>query len=1074
MQEHHIDPRFRTEPHGNHIDINQLYSCREHLRANRYLAPTIAQQRQTLLERIDAFLNSLDDPMRVVVAGGFNAGKSTFLNALVKRHLMPVKAVRSTCTINTLKAGDCEELIVVRRNGQRDIRKYYSDEHVRAQIGVLMQNEHASIAQIEICCPNDLFLKYFTLIDTPGLDHNAEDSATSVAEVERADALIWVLHNKGAEKLDYEQILRFRAANPDSPVIVILNQIDSIEKDECDDALAAVKSKLGAHVLAIFPLSARLAYEGQHERNQIKLDESRFFELDRYLHLHLFNQYRDLQEKIRFNHRSQSLLTELHQFMSTNEGAERMGTIDITPTIQQARERYETQKKTIDSELKKGLSKNRFNSRNQRFHQSTAIKAELVNILTCTRDLIQSEESLSKADKHHLDILIEKIRNGKFRLGVFGSMKAGKSTFINTLLDCDELLPVDEERCTAAHTIVAFADAHNPVGSERIVWKTRRELLQELEESLQPFTEDPSFAIPTDEKTAVEWIEKQQSHWIEHLSQRDDWDLTENLLSKKQDALLLLEALPQYEKIQTDYTQPRGSLTQIMADKSAIRLVDHLVSYQDLPLLQHIDVIDSPGSGSTTLRDTSIARRLIKNSDALLFLSEAATAFQKQDEMRLLHHFRQEVQEDNLNKLFIVATKVDLSKRAPEEIAQKISERLAVPFKGQLTAARIYPVSCRTGLNFEHFTADLNRFLQEEKDRTYLVSTNTQVEGLLKGLIVSYGNELTKKEESLQQIQQKIRAFQKDAEKIQRMFNESIHLSYRDVVTRSKEKDEFTFQNTLERLHKQQVGKFKDDLVAQLNTREDTSPDGAKAVMASASIAYIKDIMGKTVLEIQNQIAAVIAKKNQLFIDQLDLAKEKLEKNYGVFQTDSRIDPSSYSFSDKDIGDFKTSRYDWRGGLVSATLYGLAASTWYWLPLAFGLAAPIAIAAGVGVLFGLASGFTTIVKDSPKLAEMAVKSLNEKIPLKEPKGKWKPLKQLFDDSLEKMVKALIDSRKELLNKVLNDIQQQLNSQLQEQQKTETEKRLLHANRQQVEKELKFLKDEQAAVGQRIEAVYSGR
>ncbi|MBV5308468.1 dynamin family protein, partial [Chromatium okenii] len=85
--------------------------------------------------------------------------------------------------------------------------------------------------------------------------------------------------------------------------------------------------------------------------------------------------------------------------------------------------------------------------------------------------------------------------------------------------------------------------------------------------------------------------------------------------------------------------------------------------------LQHIDIIDSPGSGSTTLRDTIIAQRLIKDSDALLFLSEASTAFQKDNEMRLLHHVRQNVQEDNLNKLFVVATKVDRSERKPEDIA---------------------------------------------------------------------------------------------------------------------------------------------------------------------------------------------------------------------------------------------------------------------------------------------------------------------------------------------------------------------------------------------------------------------
>jgi hypothetical protein len=660
-------------------------------------------------------------------------------------------------------------------------------------------------------------------------------------------------------------------------------------------------------------------------------------------------------------------------------------------------------------------------------------------------------------------------------------MKAGKSTFINTLLGCGELLPVDEERCTAAHTVVAFADVNNPAGSVRIVWKKRSELLQELQESLHPFAENSSFAIPTDEKTAVD--KKQQSHWIDHLNQRKDWDLTENLLSKKQDAMLLLEAFPRYEKIQTDYTQQRGSLTQIMADKSAIRLVDHLVSYQDLPLLQHIDVIDSPGSGSTTLRDAIIAENLINTSDALLFLSEATTAFQKQDEMNLLHVFRKAIQECDLSKIFLVATKVDLAKRAPEDIAQKISERLEKVFEGKLTTARIYPLSCRTGLNFERFTAGLKRFLQEEKDRIYLNNTNTQVEGLLKGLIVSYETQLKKKEESLQEIKRKIVAFKNDADKIQRLFDESIHVWYGDVVTRSKGKDEFTFQDTLEHLHKQQVGEFKANVVALLNTRENKSPDGAKAVMASASIAYIQELMGRTVQETHKKVKELIEKKDQLFNDQLDLAKGKLEQDYVSIQTDSRIDSSSYSVSDRntDIGDVEYSYYDWGDGLGAATFFGGAGAAVGagigWAAVGLGLAStvflPLAIIGGLGVLLGLTAGSSTALKDSEEMAAMAVKSLNEQIHLKEPKDKLKPLKQLFDDSLEKMVEGIVSSRKELLNRVLNDIQQQLDSQLQEQQKTEAEKQLLKANRQQVEEELKFLKDEQAAVGQRIEAVYGG-
>jgi hypothetical protein len=133
--------------------------------------------------------------------------------------------------------------------------------------------------------------------------------------VQRADALIWVLHNKGAEKIDYERIVKFRAANPDSPVIVILNQVDALENDELRDALTATQDKLNAHVAAVLPLSAKLASEGQTEKNQTKLDASYFYELRSYLQHNLFDQYRTLQEKIRFQRRSQPLIAELQRFI---------------------------------------------------------------------------------------------------------------------------------------------------------------------------------------------------------------------------------------------------------------------------------------------------------------------------------------------------------------------------------------------------------------------------------------------------------------------------------------------------------------------------------------------------------------------------------------------------------------------------------------------------------------------------------------------------------------------------------------------------------------------------------------
>jgi predicted GTPase len=151
--DHQIDPRFRNEPYGYHLDINPLYSYREQLRT---ILATL-QPHQDLLNRIDALLASLDEPMRVVVAGGFNAGKSTFLNALVNQRIMPVRAIRSTCTVNLLQGGTRRKLVIHRCNGQREQRSYQNDADAQQQIDALMKTEHQSIARIAVCCPNQSF-----------------------------------------------------------------------------------------------------------------------------------------------------------------------------------------------------------------------------------------------------------------------------------------------------------------------------------------------------------------------------------------------------------------------------------------------------------------------------------------------------------------------------------------------------------------------------------------------------------------------------------------------------------------------------------------------------------------------------------------------------------------------------------------------------------------------------------------------------------------------------------------------------------------------------------------------------
>ncbi len=335
MNENQIDLRFTSRPHGENIFINQMYGYEEQLRLISVSDKNLEPECQQLLDEVDVLITQLDQPIQVVIAGGFNAGKSMFVNSLLNRGIMPVKAIRATATVNCLIAGKRKECVVFRKNGTRDApTQYASDCDINQKIRSLMENEHESIAHVEIACTDQVFLDRFTLIDTPGLDHSEQDSATSLQWVAKADAIIWLLHSEGLRKEDKDNIRWFHAANPDSPLIVIINQIDTLEANEKDDVFKSVSDKLQGIVQHVFLLSAKKAFEGRQQKDTLKLEESHFNELSHYLHNHLFNAYRDIQEQ-RIRQRGQALGQKLRDFLK--DATRRQLTLTITKALETLR-----------------------------------------------------------------------------------------------------------------------------------------------------------------------------------------------------------------------------------------------------------------------------------------------------------------------------------------------------------------------------------------------------------------------------------------------------------------------------------------------------------------------------------------------------------------------------------------------------------------------------------------------------------------------------------------------------------------------------------------------------------------
>ena len=201
-----------------------------------------------------------DRPLLIAVMGEFNAGKSSFVNALCGQEIAPVGVTPTTATINILRHGPMGGRAIYHDGRARDLDAASVAPFLRA----LGADEAAAIRVVEIFFPLEV-LRRVEIVDTPGLNSlRAEHESVARDFLVDADAIVWLFAVGQAAKATEKQALRLaRAAG--KRVLGVLNKIDRASDDEVAQVSAHVVGSLGDLVEAVLPISARRALEAKLE-----------------------------------------------------------------------------------------------------------------------------------------------------------------------------------------------------------------------------------------------------------------------------------------------------------------------------------------------------------------------------------------------------------------------------------------------------------------------------------------------------------------------------------------------------------------------------------------------------------------------------------------------------------------------------------------------------------------------------------------------------------------------------------------------------------------------------------------
>ncbi len=240
--------------------LNELRGLIMRLRAafERFGADTDPSDVRTLND----ILEHLDELFLIVVAGEFNAGKSSFLNALLGTQVLPEGVTPTTDTITLLQYGE-EVGSEIRTNGLRI---------------------HTYPAEV---------LRQLNIVDTPGTNAVIRQHEQLTREfIPRADI---VLFATSADRPFTESERNFLALIKEwgKKIVIILNKIDILSPPELEQVLSFIRENardLLGITPDIFPVSAREALRSRStggEEGEALWVNSRFSAVEEYVVDHL-------------------------------------------------------------------------------------------------------------------------------------------------------------------------------------------------------------------------------------------------------------------------------------------------------------------------------------------------------------------------------------------------------------------------------------------------------------------------------------------------------------------------------------------------------------------------------------------------------------------------------------------------------------------------------------------------------------------------------------------------------------------------------------------------------------------
>lgn len=240
--------------------------------------------------------------------------------------------------------------------------------------------------------------------------------------------------------------------------------------------------------------------------------------------------------------------------------------------------------------------------------------------------------------------IIEKLENDVLTIGVIGQMKCGKSTFLNSFVFEDDILPAATTPMTAALSVITYGAEKKIIAEfyNQNEWEEQKMQASRSLEDVQGNSLEESKV-----KAAKELVDR---------SYKLGNNINSHLGSKKEDKLENL----------IDY---------VGADGKYISITKSVTIYYPKEYLKGVEIVDTPGFNDPIVSREERTKSFLKKADVVLMMLYAGRPFDSTDRDILFQNVRQ----CGIGKVIIGINKYDLpysSGESIEEITEYVKKEI--------------------------------------------------------------------------------------------------------------------------------------------------------------------------------------------------------------------------------------------------------------------------------------------------------------------------------------------------------------------------------------------------------------